>query len=365
MVLSSYSWLLKEYYYTYNSTCSDFTSQELLALTVLRASLSTVSAVACLTVAVLILWMKAHRHFVQRLTLYASLSAFFDSIASTSSVIPVFYEDNKWSRYACSAIGFLFTYMVWTLMLNTFWIINYFLVLSAFQVQLNKRKYEIIGILAVYVLPLTFSWLPFLQGLYGPAGGWCWIETHANCSRNFSAGLVYQVGMFFGPFAFLAGTGCIEIVAIVCLLVRHRLSKNLRNQVKKALKEVLPLFLYAVFQEAVTIINTVNFICYAIDTIKNGNKPIVSMWILEVVLSPLSPALICLVFTVHHKTFKRMQRTIRKFRYKLYESSAMETARKTPPTLASNTEYLVPNDDDISETEPLIIRGSSDSKDFN
>ena len=119
-----------------------------------------------LTIGILVLFQK-YKEFTQRMIGNLSLSSLLLGIS--------YLLDNfeKEATPLCVFQGALMTFCVWSIMTwNVCIVANlYRRVLSG----IDWRQREIIMTISCWITPLVIASLPFIGGVYGPAGAWCWI----------------------------------------------------------------------------------------------------------------------------------------------------------------------------------------------
>ena len=215
-------------------------------------SLGLTATVVCSTAALLVFVFKLHKYFVHRLALYQVLAASFYGLALTLEL--VFLAVDKYEhRWLCETIGFLFFYFSWVKVLFTAWVVLHLFCFTVFYK--NLQNLEVLFVIISIVTPLVFTWIPFVNDVYGPAGAWCWIESWKNnCVDNISyLGVVEQFTLGYGPAMIFSIVESIAIVVIVLRLLfcyqpvrDEEMSLLSRSQRRKAFKELLPLLVYPI-----------------------------------------------------------------------------------------------------------------------
>ena len=268
------------------------------------------STVVCLTPAVLVFVFKLHEYFVLRLALYQVLAAFSWGLVLTLEMIflDVTLKDNG----LCVAIGFFFLYFSWVKLLFTTWLVVHLFCLAVFyrDPQKDCKFYELVCVIISIVVPLLFLWVPFVNGAYGPAGAWCWIESWKyNCIDNISiAGVTEQFLLWHGP---AMTCSIIESIATVVIILRLLFcyrpddddvqdeSASLLRKKKRhnALKELLPLLAYPILFCVLLIPQLINRIIGAADTDQLNIKAILASGI-SVPLQPFFAGLTLLIHVI-------------------------------------------------------------------
>ena len=142
------------------------------------------AAVAVGSVALaLLVFFKLYRTFSERLVLYLLLSAlFFSIVASAMTITGAVVDLKEHLQTLCKALGFLFQYSMWLLLLFTIFIVFHLAALIFFYKPLHRC--EAFFVLFSLIFPLLFLWIPFIRDLciYGFSGVDCSIRI-----RNSSA----------------------------------------------------------------------------------------------------------------------------------------------------------------------------------
>lgn len=231
--------------------------------------LSIISIITCLIAMVMAVKFKLHKYFVHRLALYQVLSAMlYDAILALEAVF-INYDANK-SVYhpICVVEAFLIEYTIWIKLLFTFCLTFHLFCFSVFHVNLNRL--EIVYVLVSTLGPALFTWVPFVNGLYGLAGAWCWIQNWKgdNASKKLPQGEIEQYTLLYGPAIFCLLLCGVAVVIVTAILVHRAYNCNCCNnkvhhddddnehqpllkeqqteQKKKVLREMLPLVSYPI-----------------------------------------------------------------------------------------------------------------------
>ena len=306
-----------------NSTCQQFSSKQWHMLSIARTATASTSCLACLTAFILVLVCRAHHRFVHRLTLYLTGAAFFLSVLYALQILPVKLHNGiastreGWSGL-CTAIAFLDQYTGWVMLLIICWINLYLFLLAVTKSSAlvnHKRVYEVAGIVTVFILPLTYVWIPFLDDRYGLAGAWCWIKlTKGTCNASYVTGLEFQIGLWYGPAIVITSLSFIGMCALVYALCKQVLkTENNTAQHINALKDAFPLLVYLVIFNFINCLDIVNHIYYAIVTLKEGKDPYFPLWMVNAIAGPGRPLIIPFAFTcgqLRHALNSRKQQTV-------------------------------------------------------
>ncbi|XP_019853059.1 PREDICTED: uncharacterized protein LOC109582657 [Amphimedon queenslandica] len=254
---------------TTNHTHSGLLSSEQKYIILLTMCvLSIISIIICLIAMVMAVKFKLHKYFVHRLAIYQVLSAMLYDAVLALEVVFINYDTKKSVYYpVCVVEAFLIEYSIWIKLLFTFCLTFHLFCFSVFHVNLNRL--EIVYILVSTLGPALFTWVPFVNGLYGLAGAWCWIQNWKgdNALKKLPQGEIEQYTLLYGPAIFCLLLCGVAVVIVTAILV-HRayncnccnnkihddddnenqplLKEQLTEQKKKVLREMLPLVSYPI-----------------------------------------------------------------------------------------------------------------------
>lgn len=355
----------------HSTECQYVTVGEAKNLIIINYVLATLAATTCLFSIVLMLVLRAYQRYMHRLTLYLAICSVLFALSYILQVVPVDTERSDdslvtlkdgWNE-ACIAIGFIVMYVSISNAIAVFWISFYVFMFAVFNVQLQKRKYEIAGIVFTVFLPSLFSFVPFIHSMYGLTGTWCWVK---DCSCNNSTtgklGVVFQVGLLIGPVAILCVFSLLSIAAVAVLLGKRALKHNsyLQQQHWTALKEVLPLLIYPTLFCFATIVDIARSIySFAAGAVVNKHQIANRMAIVGFMadaLFQISMISILLSFLLHRHIWTQLATWCRS--KKQHQETMVTTVGRTdiPTVQTSRTCYVVAPDSLCSESDPLIIK---------
>ena len=296
--------------------CSEYDSTDFKIVAAIRATIGTFSALCCLVVILVIVVYKKYSFFAQRLILYLAISAFLHSLSYPLARVN-YYSTRPILEDYCYFGGFFNNYTSWLEVLSicclTF---NVFM-----NVVLNKwsEKPEYVYLAIIWLLPLLWVWIPFLDHAYGNAGPWCGIRTVNEDCGHYLAGSILHFVLWYVPFYILLIVTFITTV-IIALKIRNmhewewRYNPDLRRKQNRLQTEVKPLLLYLAIYLA---LNTFSFIQHTYDTAK-PNDPMIALWYLHILTSPFRGAFIALVFALDSETRNRIKCSHLKAAFKSY-----------------------------------------------
>ena len=264
------------------------------------------SALCCLAVITVIVGFKKYSFFSQRLILYLAIAAFFHSLSYSLARVNYYTPRYLYDDY-CYFGGFVNLYSSWVEVLA--------LCSLTFNVFLNAVMdrwpafWLQYGYLAVmYILPLLWCWLPFLDHTFATTTGWCDFRVVDEKCDRFLYGYILRFAVWYVP---------VYVVLFICFLATviaavriHRRSKMWfgiynpdRQQSDLRLKnEVKPLIWYPIVYLFLTVFSLANSIDIAVNPEKNS----IALWYLHVLTSPLRGAFIAVVYTLDPETRKRI-----------------------------------------------------------
>ena len=158
---------------------------------------AVVSALCCIFVICLIFLLKKHYFFIQRIILYhclASLSQSFANILQQSHQI-----ESKAQYTLCTITGFI-SQLTSCILIVDYSVITFTLLMSA-VFHKNVARLERLYVVLIFVLPVTFNWIPFIGNSYGDAGNSCWIRSvnYDDCSPH-RLGEIFRIVVWYVPF---------------------------------------------------------------------------------------------------------------------------------------------------------------------
>ena len=300
-----------------NKTCFNFSSQDFEAVFGTKVGLASLAGLACCVAILLIIFYKAHKRFVHRLTLYLAIAAFVFSITLILQVLPVKARCHivmVTNEQLCLAAGFLCLFAEWYMLLFMTWITLHLFVLAVFRRNYKSRKYEVGGVVICHVFPLLICIVPLINfkhgTMYGLAGAWCWVRVTGESCQPYEEGLIEQFTLWYGPLllAVLFNFLVIAITVIALYLGTRETSTllsttyQLQNQYREALKEAMPLLFYPIFYNIICFLAFANRVYYAAT-----NKVSFPLWIIHAVVDPCLPLFIPVGFLLHPYTLKKLK----------------------------------------------------------
>lgn len=296
----------------YNSTtCETYQEQKYINLAIVAASMGVLSFLASSSVISIIVLFKKYNFFIQRLILYLCLCAALNSasvVLRFSQLRPE--DDNPTLHGICVATAFIDQTTLWSLSIAFFCLT--FNMLIAVTLNRSTAGLEFGYIFFIFLFPLMFNWVPFLNNSYGRAGAWCWIRSREeNCSEN-KMGLSLTYALWYGPHWVLLALLLVAYLVVVVNVVRKKSrwrglysdtggdASEVRAEMQRIKELVLPLIFYPL---GFLVLNLPPLINRVYESVEGPNY---TLWMLHAILSPLQGGFIALVYVLDKETMQRL-----------------------------------------------------------
>ena len=288
--------------------CSPFASDQYIAVAILSSCTGAVSAVASLFVIIGILISKKHLFFIQRLILYMSIAVFLNSLSVVLRVQRVAALGGR--RHdslhpLCVFTSFVDQTTSWSALIAICCITCSLLlnVLLLRSVEMLEKVY----VALIFVVPLSFNWIPFIKESYGEAGAWCWIRSEDKNCNTLQFAHTLQFVLWYVPLYVVLVVLFVVYIFIVCRVRRLRrhwdgkFDPSIKANRKKMFKEFRPLIWYPFIYLVLVILPTINRIHGAF-----SSEPSLTLWVLHALFSPLRGGFIALAYSLDGQTVRRM-----------------------------------------------------------
>ena len=337
---------------TEDLSCSLFASDQYIAVTLLSACTGAVSVVASLFVIVGILVSKKYHFFIQRLILYLSIAVFLNSI---SVVLRLQRTATLGGRSAshlqplCVITSFVDQTTSWSALI-AICCITCCLVLNVVLLR-SVETLEKVYVFLIFVFPLCFNWIPFIEESYGVAGSWCWIRNKDEDCNEFLFGNYLRFILWYIPLYVVLFILLTTYVFIVCRIRRLRqhwegkFDPESKRKRKKMLKDFRPLIWYPLIYLLLNIFPLMNRIHDAF-----VSEPSLTLWVLHALFSPLRGGFIALAYALDGQTVRRMLKSsmiCTLFR----RGGARRHVREYPTTRGHSDSYVVKAEEREEEWE--------------
>ena len=274
------------------------------SLRVTTAGLSFFCSLASLTVIVL---FKKYLFMTQRLILYLCISVALSSLVRTINIAPrVYNSKDPAAETFCFIAGFLDEYTLCSVIFAVTSITVDVFIVAVFMRK--TRRLEPIYFVVIFLSPIFFSWIPFINNTYGDAGAWCWIRTvEVNCTTSVF-GVVLQFTLLYVPILVIMLLLVLILLITLTVLYMQRYKYDatfdpnaIRNR-RMVRKEVKQLIWYPIIFIFINIVPAINRLV----TINQPDNPRAELLILSAFIGPLQGVFVTLAFVLDPETRKRL-----------------------------------------------------------
>lgn len=323
-----------------NSTCflpSESLSYKIVAA--VRAASALFSLVFSISALVLNVASKKYLVPLHRMVLYFSVSGIVTGISKALSRVD-YFEKNESTAAFCIFAAFLDEYTGWTSVLSAL-SIAYNLCMDVLGRANDSKCAQRFWLLLIFVGPLAFSWIPFINLAYGQSADWAWCSlrrVREDCSI-FTIATVFHYSIWFVPAATLITVIFILYAITVVVVVRRRVRwypvnnnidsfKNKRKTEREVAILALPLLVFFV----------TNGLSLFVTVTEQLKVHVFPLWIAYASLPQISAALIAFLMTVDKDSCRalarcnliRHRRAVKEYEIKeVIESSG--TIKRTSP----------------------------------
>lgn len=292
----------------------DYQDYKYRMVAVVAACVGTFSLLASLFVIGITIIFRKYNFFIQRLVLYLSIAAALNSVAVVLRFSMLDRSSNtEFLLYLCKISAFIDQTTLWSL--NIAFCCLTFSMLVVVLFNRTTHGLELAYVFFIFLFPIMFNWIPFLKGLYGPAGAWCWIKSYdyevdtdgslVNCTRN-PMGFYMQYILWYVPHDALLLVLLVVYLIVVSFVICRRyqqwrgLYREVESNSDRVKNFVLPIIFYPL---GFFILNMFPFINRLYD---NLHGPNLVLWVLHAAMSPLQGGYIALVYVLDRDTLKRL-----------------------------------------------------------
>lgn len=324
-------------------------------LVAVQVLLSAVSCALLLCMIGLIVLFKEYQFFTQRLILYVAVCSFIYSLINS---INFFGRDAENASSAledlCMAVGF-FTQVsfCWELM-SVIIIMTDIFIKIAFKRQ--TEKFELLYVILIISVPLSFSWIPFIHKTYGPAGTFCWIRQYTFNNETYCPlfwfGISLRFILYYGPLYTVLFALIVLLLSTWCIIKKRR--KQWRNSQldyqmvhleQILVKEVRSLFAYPII---FIVVNMIPLAHRIYEIFRSDGITYFVLSLITIILFSTQGSIIMIAFLSHPETRKKMKwieikAAFRRWRGKedaaIREYLVGESTERADSILPTNTEY--------------------------
>ena len=279
-------------------------------LAMVAASTGTFSFLASVAVIFVIVLLKKYDFFIQRLILYLCIAAALNSASIMLRFSRVRYaSDSADLDRLCTAAAFIDQTTLWSLTIAFCCMTFNMLIVTLFN--RSTKGLEMGYIFFIFLFPLMFNWIPFLQHSYGESGAWCWIRTvndDDDCSTH-KLGMVLSLTLWYVPHYVVLAILFVSYIVTVLNVLRKRhhwkgvYSTELRTDQQKTKELIMPILFYPL---GFLFLNLFPLINRLYDIFEKGDDPNYYLWLLHAVFSPLQGGYIAMVYVLDKDTLCRL-----------------------------------------------------------
>ena len=288
------------------SSCLLFAESQLKILGITQAVVGLVSIVGCSFIFCIMLIFKKYVFRTQRLILYLTIAVFLSSISYIVRGMGYRHINNK---AFCSGIAFYSQYTgACILMAVIFLIVELFI--HTYILNTDKwRNLEKFYVLVIFVLPVVFDWIPFINDAYGPTKSWCWIRSEdlITCD-TFVFGIVLQYILWYVPLYCTIIIGCVMYVMVIVTISKQNkgytalIEPQRQVEYERSLKEIKQFRWYPVVLSLVNIIP----LTARVITDVNPDWNLFTLWVIAAIIQALQGGFLALIFALDPDTRKRL-----------------------------------------------------------
>ena len=191
----------------------------------------------------------------------------------------------------------------------------------------------------IFVFPLLFDWIPFIQLSYGQAGPWCWIRKDDQDCNKFHFGVVLRFVLWYVPAYVLMLAILVTFVVILVSVGRQRHkwegkfdpeTEKVKEHTQKAVRTLIWYPFIFLLLNIFPLINRIYDIA--------STNPTLAFWVLHALITPLQGGFIAMVFTFDRSTLRMLSCKEMKAAFRShFESSRVREYEITPSLTHSDS----------------------------
>ena len=273
----------------------------------IRALIGLFSALCCLLVIGMIFCLKKYSFYSQRLILYLAIAAFLHSLSYTLARVNYYTPRYLFDDY-CYFGGFINLYSSWAEVL-ALCCLTFNVFVNAVMDRWPSTSLQYVYLAVMFLGPLLWCWVPFLNQTYASSLGWCDLRTVDEQCNRFVFGDILRFALWYVPVYILLFV-CFLAIVVAAIMIhrRSRMWYGIYNpdyqQTGWRLKnEVKPLIWYPVVYLLLNVFSLANRIDIAIHSPEDST---IALWYLHVLTSPLRGAFIAIVYAFDPEVRKRI-----------------------------------------------------------
>ena len=356
--------------------CTDYQEAKYKTLAIVAASMGVVSLVASLAVILFILILKKYHNFVQRLILYLSIAIAVNAVSVTLRYSRATHENYKggYVEYWCIVAAFMDQTTRWSMTIAYACLTFTLLIATVFHS--SGEKFEKGYILAIFVSPLLFNWIPLIHETYGEAGPWCWIRTEnyeynsrygniTSCTTH-RLGVIFKYVLWYVPNYLILFLLLVAYLVVVIKLVRDDrhwkgvYSTATEDKGHKLNQLVMTIIFYPLVLFIISFFPLLNRVYLS------NHDPNYYLWLLHAIFSPLQGGFVAVVYTLDIETIRRLSLKEffahlfhRKTDVREYPAGLGRTDSLTKLTSEDSTDYIIVSYGSTSATQKASVQPTS------
>ena len=361
----------------FNLDCTNFTVEDFKSLNRLRNITAFVCAAVTLAILIFLICRKAFTSLFKRLYLYLVVGTLFAEIALTLNIEHQWHYEGQ--ETVCVWLGF---FTQWTGVMV--FILSYEIVLHLFCLVVSQIRgslfprctgskcctvtVELIYIALPLIISTTFAVLPYIRKSYGVAGPWCWVQSlNESCDP---VGFVTQVA-FFGVYMAVCVVGI--AASLVFSVIYFKIATSCRNA-RILLNQTFYVMIFQIIHILIIICN----LSLRVYTLLSRRQQLYGLWCVHAFTTPFR----LLVFPLGYfmcfypiksivlTVFKRIVDKCNCYKRKPSSTRQVEVQSVTKHATAprsdrtsqpSDTYFVIPHPDELTEKTPLISDTGYDS----
>ena len=248
--------------------CNVFVENDFRPVLIACCITGAVSALMCILAIALFVLFRMYKSLTNRIVLYLLVAVLFYCLTNVFQISSLWL--NQWKGEhdkLCVVDGFLNGYSELVMLFSTLMVTLHLTIMvffASFYEKTTKHTcctctiLDAFYLLFSWILPLIIAWIPFVHNNYGLSGLWCWIRLYNDdCSLN-KEGMREVYGTFYGELVIGLSLNSFVLVVVVVTLCKRSHSNTIPLKYRKALKQTLPLIIFSIIYEGLSLIALIN-----------------------------------------------------------------------------------------------------------
>ena len=302
------------------------------------------SIIGCIFAVAVIVIYKKYVFSVQRLILYFTISVFINVLGQILDRATFLYEvDDNMSTTICKVAALTSQYTALAIV-GSVCCIMFELLIGVFKYTESGMRLNIIYVIVIFVLPITVSWIPFVNNSYGRTEWTCDIVIVNECCKMNTAGLIMTLLLWWIPlyatlFYLVIGYAIITIKLLYDRRCYTAMIELNRNQVyQNTYNDITYLKYYPIL---IMLINILPIVSSTYDIVY-PNNPCRGLWIPAAFVKGIQGGFIATIAVLDSKTRKRL--TFKELKTAFaYNILMKQVAEEYPVINSSISDSLHPN----------------------